>query len=250
MKSFLVTLTFFTRVPIRIDRQIKYQEYIDGIWWLPVISLIIGVPLYVASFAYAYIDTTLVSIIVLGIYLLTTGALHIDGLADTMDALGSNRDKNRMLMIMKDSSIGTFGVLAIVVYAIAMVAVLSVVDAKFLLIYPLVGRTVATIVARVNTYARDEGMGASFVNGAKVPHYLLGTGVFIAISYLLFGLDYMLIVASIAYAFTTICSILAARSIAKKLGGITGDVVGYIIEVSQVVFLYALVALNIIIIKG
>ena len=81
-------------------------------------------------------------------------------MADTMDAVGSRRDRARMLEIMKDSHIGAFGVLAICVYAAGMIILAAQLPYIVIGLYPLVGRTAALMAARAHESARQDGLGS------------------------------------------------------------------------------------------
>jgi adenosylcobinamide-GDP ribazoletransferase len=235
MRTFIVMLTFFTRIPIPVRFNVEYEDYVKGIGWVPLISVIIGLPLYwIARFGTIF-DQSVISAIVLLVYLFITGALHVDGMADTMDAFGSNRSKERMLEIMKDSRIGSFGVLAIVVYAISMITIIPMVPFSALLLFPLTGRTTALVCAKTNHYARDNGMGKSFVDGASTFHILLAF-ICYGITMLLTSAPYIqtLIPLIIAVSLTA----LLVKRMSGKIGGITGDVIGFSVEVSQVLYLF------------
>ena len=112
MRRFAVMLTFLTRIPIPIRFDVAYEDYVKGVGWTPLIALIIGVPLFFAGMLNVYVHSYILSVFILALYLMLSGALHVDGLADTMDAFGSNRSKERMLEILKDTKMGTFGVLS------------------------------------------------------------------------------------------------------------------------------------------
>lgn len=184
MKSFLTMLSFFTRIPLRIRFEVNSEVYQKGIKYLIIIALIIGAPVGAAFLLKEWLGPYVAAFISLTLYLLITGGLHVDGMADTMDAFGSNRDREKMLAIMKDSRIGTFGVLAICIYVAGMVLLMAQADAAAIVLFPLAGRTAALLCARMFGYARPEGLGKCFVDGAKTSYVLAAALVYIAIAFL------------------------------------------------------------------
>ncbi|MGI5848636.1 MAG: adenosylcobinamide-GDP ribazoletransferase [Christensenellales bacterium] len=244
MKSFQAMLSFFTTIPIRIKFEIDDDLYKKGMKYLFVIALIIGIPVGFAAYLQRWIGSYIAAFISFGLYLVISGGLHIDGLADTMDAFGSNKDRQRMLDIMKDSHIGTFGVLSISVYSIGMVLFIAQANYAVAGLFPLVGRTAALMCARLFYYARPAGTAKCFVDGAKT--------VYVAVSVL----AYIVIVVLFCYDFSTLkfdgrhavilflpymlsigAVVLCVLGMSRKLGGITGDVIGFGIEASQLLYL-------------
>ncbi len=170
MKPFILMVTFLTRIPIKINFEMKDDDFRRGIWHIPVIGLLMGTFLYAISyFIGMYVSPLVNSLIILFLYITITGGLHIDGLADTADAVFSNRSREHMLEIMKDSRIGTFGVLGIGLYLLSMAVLLAEVpEACFL--FPLAGRSGALIACASNSYARQKGLGKAIIEGTKTRH--------------------------------------------------------------------------------
>ena len=244
MKSFLLMLAFFTRIPVTTGLDFDDRRYKKGIKYLLVIALIIGVPVGLVMLLKVWIGPWVAAFSAFLLYLMITGGLHVDGLADTMDAFGSNRDRQKMLDIMKDSRIGTFGVLSICVYAIGMVVLLAHADIVAACLFPLAGRTAALVVARMFGYARPDGMGRVFVDSVRTRHVIILVLAYI-IAVCLFSTRFFSTVLNLWYAgillFVYISAVgaiaLTAAGMSKKLGGITGDTIGFAIEAAQIVFL-------------
>ncbi|HYH01828.1 MAG TPA: adenosylcobinamide-GDP ribazoletransferase, partial [Bacillota bacterium] len=104
MKLFLIMLQFFTRIPLPLEVAVNPADFPRGVRYFPLVGLIIG---FLDALVFWLLTLGLdKSIAVVGVVLFNsclTGALHLDGLADTCDALFSARDRERMLEIMKDS---------------------------------------------------------------------------------------------------------------------------------------------------
>ncbi len=244
MKGLIVMLSLFTRIPLRPKFEIDGAVFARGIKWLPLVALLIGVPVGALFALQSWTGPYLAAFVALAAYLLISGGLHVDGFADTLDALGSRRDREGMLAIMKDSRIGSFGALGIGLYIAGMLVCLAGADWRFAALLPLAGRTAALLCAVLFPYARPEGMGRGFVESVRWGHVALSLGVYLAAAALLscgvspWALDghrFMVLCLPLVAALGVTAGV--AAGIAKKLGGITGDVVGFGIELSQLVYL-------------
>ncbi len=238
MKSFLLMLAFFTRIPVRVSGEIDAAQYQKGIKYLPVIGILIGVPMGCVVLLAPWIGSLTAAFLAVAVYLLLSGALHVDGLADTADGFAAHRDREGTLAIMKDSRIGTFGVLAVCVYVLGMTVFIAQAGVMAAALCPLAGRSAALLCARMNSSATD-GLGRWFVDGVKSFH-VIGTVIIFTAASALGLLVYqwvfpVLLIASFLVAMSA--AAMATRCMAKKLGGITGDVIGFSVEFSQLVFL-------------
>ena len=239
MKSFVLMVTFLTRIPLKMNFEISDDDFTKGIWYMPVIGLLIGIILYGLYFiASQYFSPIVTSAIIIIIYIFITGGLHLDGLADTSDAVFSYRSRERMLEIMKDSHIGTFGVVAIVLYLLGMAAFLTEVP-ETCLFFPLIGRSASLLSCASNSYARTSGMGKSIIDGTKPKHVIFAmilTVISAAALYFISANAAASIIVIIAFAVSMLSVFFISRSISRKLGGITGDVIGFVIETSSLIY--------------
>ncbi|HCU08612.1 MAG TPA: adenosylcobinamide-GDP ribazoletransferase [Clostridiales bacterium] len=230
MRSFFLMLAFFTRLPVP---RILYSEerYIRGIPLLPLVGAVTGAILYGASFARPYLSGALYGVLLFLLYLLITGGLHLDGLADSCDALFSGRDRETMLEIMKDSRSGSFGVLGLIVAAAFYLVLLPEASPAALFFFPVIGKCTPSIAVNLSPYIRPEGMARLFAAHCSRFSAVLGAGlVFLAAGMI----DRTLLLPAI-------CSLLFAAAltlrIQRVLGGITGDILGLLCEASQIAFL-------------
>lgn len=126
MKQILAALIFFTRLPFWRLGDVPAEMYRNVVRYWPFVGWLTGGIMagvfYLASFV---LPVSCAAVLALVARLLVTGALHEDGLADFFDGFGGGTDRQRILAIMKDSHIGTYGVLALVVYYILLVCVIS-----------------------------------------------------------------------------------------------------------------------------
>ena len=254
MKSFILMLGFFTRLPVP---KVEFTEegYRKAVKLMPLVGLVIGAILVLIMFIanLLQVPALIRSAIVLCAYLFITGGLHFDGLADTCDGVLSGRTREQSLEIMKDSRIGVFGTLGIFMAGLFYFALFSEVHITALLVFPLVGRACCLISASLAPYARDDGMGKATgmaggpMSMASAIIFIFGASVLTAPLYMLFATPEERSVVLLAIV-PLVCSLLAAvaaiivticitRTYKKRLGGVTGDTFGAVIEISSLVFL-------------
>lgn len=243
-----------TRIPV--PQTLKYEEgdLEKGIVWFPIIGLLLG---GIAALVYGVISCILPKemAVILAIIanLCLTGAFHLDGLCDTVDGIYSARSKERMLEIMKDSHIGTNGV-AVLVFNLAWKYIgiyHSQVPIITIVLLPVAGKMIQGVLGYRAVYPRKEGLGLfvgtvtkqrtciCFVVGAIV----LMVGI-VGMETIGIGNEVaqLLILRSIIIGFIMcvvllIVAIWFRTYIEKKIGGITGDVMGAGSELSEMVFL-------------
>jgi len=234
MKSLLLMITFFTRLPVAYPYDYDERDFVKGVKLLPIIGVIIGVFLYGSTVLEDYIHRPILIVFIWTIYLFITGGLHIDGLADSFDGIFSYRKREEMLNIMKDSRIGVFGVIGILWLLLLNLSLSYYIENIFLIIVPIVGRSSALLAASISQYAREEGgMGASFINSCGIKEGLLGIMFSLGIGFVIGGVS---LVGTLFATFTTV--IILTKNIGKKLGGMTGDTIGAVIEISQTLFMF------------
>jgi len=254
MKSFLLMLGFFTRLPVP-KAGFTEERYEKAVKLMPLVGLVIGAILVLIAFVLGLlaVPAFIRGAIVLCAYIFLTGGLHFDGLADTCDGVFSGRTREQSLSIMKDSRIGVFGTLGIFLTGLFYFAMFSEVNITAILVFPVVGRACCLISASRAPYARVEGMGKA-VSKAGGPVAVAASVISIFIASILTFPLYMLtaepeeqsvvllavvpvicsLIAAVAAIIVTACITVTFK---KRLGGVTGDTFGAVIEVSSVVYL-------------
>ena len=232
IKGFLLMISFFTRIPF--GKWVEYREdhYQKGLVLFPLVGAVIGAVLALISL-WSWPSIYLKGLILVLSYVMITGGIHLDGLADACDGLFSNRDRERVLSIMKDSHIGAFGVMALILYFMSLFVGMMLLPPAWIFIMPIVGRTMAYFSAGHSDYARpDQGMGKVFIESIKPwPSSLLVLILsVIAFLFLSFG---GLIPTFVALVITY----LVLMKSKHVIGGMTGDTIGMVIEVSQIGFM-------------
>jgi adenosylcobinamide-GDP ribazoletransferase len=243
-----LAVTTFTIVPVkggRVDRGTAGA----AMRWAPLVGAALGVVLGgVAVTLHALLAPALVAgVIVVGLGLILTRGLHIDGLADTVDGFGSYADSDRALAIMKQPDVGPFGVAAIVLALLAQVAAVAellsrppVVILACLAVAAASGRLAATWACRQGVPgARREGLGAlvagtiSIRSAAVLTLLVLGGATWATTDQLWQGP----LAVAVALSLATLLTWHAVR----RFGGITGDVLGACVELTTTVTLIGLV---------
>jgi len=237
MKSFITALQFLTRIHIKNQTDLTAEDFGRSTKFFPLVGLILGTIYMLAAwcliavFGWANLVTTLLIILPI----LLTGGLMLDGFMDTVDGVFSGRERERVLEIMKDSRVGSFGVIALV--CLLLVNWTALRDVKLVLIMtalfvmPIIGRMAMVMAIAFFPYARKEGMGKIFADMADRKTVMLAVfttlaGVIpwgqAAIAALFVGL---------AFAWCT------AKWLSGKLGGLTGDTYGAIETLTETVVL-------------
>lgn len=231
MKSLRMMLTLFTRFPVGGHQQWDQSKLGKGAVFLPFIGLLIGGGLLLVLQLDRFLSDSLLSLALLLAYLWMTGGLHLDGLADWSDGNFSGRIGDRMLQIMSDSSIGTFGVVAIGIQLLVFYSTAASVGWLSLLLMPVAGRTVVYWLCGIGVSAKKEGLGRPLIEGTKPWQGWLMLMAFLALAYYI---DPALLPAGLA---ATVTGAVIHISTMKKIGGLTGDVLGASIELSQLAWL-------------
>jgi adenosylcobinamide-GDP ribazoletransferase len=209
--------------------------------WFPLVGGLVGFVVGGIRLAADHpLGPALAAVLALIALVVLTGGLHQDGLADLADALGVRGGPERRLEVMRGSTLGTFGVLALVLWALWLGAAIAALPRhqviKALLITGVLSRWAAVLHGRMLRPARPEGLGAAFVPGP------LATGVATAVAFATLAAEPGPAAAALGGAIlaTAAVSLLAWR----LLGGRTGDTLGASIALTEAVVLTVLAGLT------
>ncbi|MEW6141788.1 MAG: adenosylcobinamide-GDP ribazoletransferase [Chloroflexota bacterium] len=238
--SFWLALQFLTIIPVPKTGEVDASKLGASLSCFPVVGLLLGFILFGLDWGLSYLFppgvTAAVIVLVLAVL---NGGHHLDGLADTCDGLVSGKTPDERLELMTRSGIGAFGATGIcVILLLKFAALYSVGDRAAVLLMPVLSRWVVVGAILVFPYARASGMGTPYKQGVRWYHFLIATVIALAASLATFwlaGIAIMLLVWAIAYG--------VAALLKSKLGGLTGDSYGAIIEVSEVLILVLVIAL-------
>lgn len=238
LKRLILMLQFLTTIPLPVQLNVSEEDYGKGLIFAPLVGMVIGGILAGAYYLLSFLFPPLVtSVFTLILYIILTGGIHLDGLGDSFDGLFSNRPRERILEIMRDSRVGTNAVLAIVCVLILEVALLSSMDQQVILsvliLMPVAGRIGSLVGSGFSIYARrGEGLGKSFIDYCGGKEVLVGTLIYAAIFYAVKGIN-GLIFSTIPF----ITAFISVKLLCRKIGGATGDILGAVCELNQCLFL-------------
>jgi adenosylcobinamide-GDP ribazoletransferase len=204
--------------------------------WFPVVGLGLGLVLAAAAWAAGRVfPPLLVALLTVTAWKVLTGGLHLDGLADCLDGLAA-RDAPGRLAIMRDSRIGAFAAVGLILLLLLDVGALAEMaeDRRWraLVVAPAVGRATPPVLARLFPAARPDGQGAAFQASVGRVAPALGLGLACLVAVLALGWAG---VAAAAAGVLTALGVGAALS--SRLGGITGDVLGAAVEMAELAVL-------------
>ncbi len=227
-----------TRLPLPPVDQYDERDFQKSFVFFPVVGMAVGIVLWIISLVLVSmgLHPAVVAFAVIALLVLATGALHLDGLADSTDGFFSGKPKDEILRIMKESRIGAFGVTVLVLVLIGkFAAVFSLIEAgrAHAIIAALALSRWGMVMASYNApYPREDGTGKRFIGTVSEGNLWIATGVVILIS--LFTLGFWSIICLLLAAATAIAMKKKAQS---KIGGVTGDVLGATNEMIELLML-------------
>jgi adenosylcobinamide-GDP ribazoletransferase len=221
LASLILAVRFLTLVPVPGREADGRGALGRAAWWFPIVGLALGVALAAVDRVLQVAFSPLLSaLLVLSLWKVATGGIHLDALADCVDGLGG-RDCQHRLAIMRDSRIGTFGAVGLILYFL--IALLALAEmpptarGRVLLLAPVAGRLAPLLIGPRFRAASDHGSGATFLRSA----WLLGRW------------GPVVTVGSLLAVFVW------SASLVRLLGGLTGDVLGSGVELGELAILLA-----------
>jgi len=234
MLPFWIALQFLSSLPIRLPGMPQPRELGRSLLFYPLVGLLFGAILWVVNWLLLGIPTLLHGALLLSVWVLLSGGLHLDGLADSADAwLGGFGDRERTLTIMKDPRSGPIAVVTLVLVLLlkfaALLAVIEQQHAVALIIVPLIGRSAMLGLFLSTPYVRAAGLGqalADHLPRAAGWRVLAASGLACV---LIGGLSGVVAVVLAAIGFVWLRQVMV-----RRLGGTTGDTAGALLELLEV----------------
>ena len=237
MNALLHAIGFLTRIPVPTRVFADAAAAKRSLPFYPLVGLLIGALLCGLSWLLRDAPPLLAAAVLLLAWVGLTGALHVDGLADSADAwVGGLGDRERTLAIMKDPRSGPMAVTAVVLLLLLKFAALASLprDAwPLLLAAPLIGRGWLVLAFITTPYARGQGMGSALTGASRASNtlaLLLALAVVAACG----------IAAWVGLAMSLLVFIGWRRACLKRLGGFIGDTLGALVELGEAAVLLAL----------
>ncbi len=245
IRIFFTALMFFTRIPCPkwVDHSPDYLTKSSR--YFPLVGIIVGaigaLVFYGSSFVFPHAIAILLS---MASTVFATGAFHEDGLGDMCDGFGGGWTKEKILLIMKDSRTGTYGIVGLAFVLALKFAALYCIDPKLIPIVLIAGhalsRFAASTLLYTLAYVRDEDQSKAKPAAQKMSALSLFVGSVIGIAPLILFFNY--------YIYLVLIPVFAmrwylARLFVKWIGGQTGDCAGATQQLCEVVFYLSLLAL-------
>jgi adenosylcobinamide-GDP ribazoletransferase len=224
---------FMTRIPMPAFRY-EPSLVLGGAKFYPLVGALIALGAIVLERALrSHLPATVIAVVVLSYLVIITGGFHEDGLADTADALGGGWTRERMLEIMHDSRIGSFGTLAIALSLLARWSLLSTLSVARFPFYVLAAHvlcrwTTLPLGAFVDS-ARKDGLGARLAYKIPISSLVVGT----LLAFLITGWA-LRVDALIPIAVVIVITFLSGLYYRSQIGGITGDCFGATNQLAEI----------------
>ncbi len=246
MRHFITGLQFLTRLRLIEEKEWSAKNFSGSVKFFPLVGATLGILFALYTYLILeylptlgiHISEVIYATTMIFLWVFFTGALHCDGFMDTMDGIFSGRDREKMLVIMKDSRIGANGIVGFVLLVLFKWSLFfeiaqtnQIVTTVFLM--PVIARFMMVIGITTFPYARREGLGRYFAE------YVTKKTLWIAFIFTIFLVLPFGIKAYFSLVITGLFTIFFCRYVTRLLGGLTGDVYGAITELSEVIVLLA-----------
>ena len=241
IKQLIILIQFMTRIPVFVNVEYDEEKLGKSIKYFPLVGAIIGIFLYGINILAGKIteNRQIAAIIIIIAEIFITGLIHIDGLADTADGLFSYAEKEKILEIMKDPRVGTNGAVALILYFMTKVILLSEIRPEYIILYPVISRLSTSINAGLGEYARKNGMSNGIIGKNGKKEAVISIIITMILSFIILKVKGLIILI-----FAILFILLLMKGVKRKIGGITGDTMGASLELTSILVLLAGVVLK------
>lgn len=244
---FLLAFQFLTIMPLRVKGDVSEKAVSGSAAFFPVVGTCQGIlAIFSAALLLKLFSPDVTAGLITLILIISNGGFHLDGLADTFDALAVKstgdaiKDREKRLTVMKDSTTGVIGVVAIVIAILLkflLIHSLLTLDYRLLLLMPVFSKWAVNSAIFHGRAARPDGLGRIFLKNKSAGEFSFSaifTLGFLLFVYSILGypLSFLLFMPLIY-----IMALFAAKFFDKKFGGLTGDTFGAISEIAEILFL-------------
>ncbi|MBE8955111.1 MAG: adenosylcobinamide-GDP ribazoletransferase [Quinella sp. 2Q5] len=243
MVSFLIGLQFLTRINLVRQDEWTQQGFGASVKFFPAVGAVVGAICAAVVFLLQLTGLPLLTgAVAFALPIILTGGIHCDGLADSADGLLSGREREKILVIMKDSRTGSFGVTALLLTALlegAALVELARLSAEILCaaVYasPIIARLMMVVTIGAFPYARPDGMGKAFAMfTTRRTIFFAAAETFLLLVPLMFG-GKIFLCAAFATATALLMTWRLAKFSTEKIGGVTGDIYGAVTMLAELV---------------
>ncbi len=250
MKKIFMTFQFLTIIPIRDMGNVSEKDVGSTSAFFPVVGIFEGgVLLALAVLFLKVFPAELTSGLLVLAMIIMNGGLHLDGIADTFDAIASRAGREKKLAIMKDSTVGPFGVMTIVMVLLLKYLLLNALffNSRIELFYaalfmmPVMSRWALVTAIFHSRSARKDGLGKMFIEHTGKKEVAFATVLMLIAAGVSYGIDshlslfafYLMVAMPVLYMIGFSIVWFAK----KNFGGMTGDTFGAVYEISILMFL-------------
>ena len=243
LRSFFIALSFLTRIPVPLKGDVSQQEIGQSMLFYPLVGLLIGCILWLTMQLLCFLSSgfpaDVMAAVVLTLWVLITGGLHMDGLADTADAwVGGQHSRSRTLEIMKDPYCGPIGVAVVVLVLLLKWSALSYLfksgQNAFILVLPMFSRAVILALFMSAEYVRESGLGSAILEQMPDQKALWSVlTISLLLSLMVIGFWALLLAFAALYGLRAM--------MLKRIGGMTGDTIGACVEIAEAAALIGIV---------
>ena len=242
MKNIAAAFQFLTILPVPVKTTQKNLE--KSMLWFPLAGAVIGLITGYGYWLMNHVFTgNISSVLTIFIYIVLTRALHLDGFMDTIDGFFSHknkRDKDSILKIMKDPTVGSFAVLGVIVWSLLLFGIIPYLEPGDHIMIHTYTRMAILLMPLLFSYPRESGTGKFFadhVNGKTFGAAITITLVITAVTCFIDKTNTVTVVlvrGALLFAAFLISGLIGMWS-KKKINGITGDILGFTIETSHLI---------------
>lgn len=237
INNFLLMIQFLTRIPVNKSLPCGKENFRRASIFMPVIGLIVGgIQWIIYKLAILILPVNVSAVIVLLAGIILTGALHVDGLGDMCDGFFAFKGNDRIIEIMKDSRIGSYACVTIVMDLLLKYSLLCFIVPKFSLIIiaaPVIARFSIVFIAFIGRTAKSTGSGNLFIGNIGKLQMFLTTCITMIILLFVVNMNprYVIILILAAFIVPFIFNLYCNR----KIGGLTGDLFGADNEMVEII---------------
>ena len=243
---FLAAFQFLTSIPLPWQREARPEELEHATGYFPIVGLIIGLVLAGLNWLFhLFLPPPLVNALLIVALVFITGALHLDGLADTLDGIAGEKTAAERWQVMHDSRAGAYGIIGIVLLLLVKYISLNNLPTPLimptLVWMPVVSRWAMVYALFIYPYARPSGLGKVFKQGTHWPQFTLATVVTFLIAAVLIILFHF--TGLVTMFLVWLLTVVLAAYFKSKFAGLTGDNYGAIGEIAEVAVLILVIFL-------
>lgn len=241
LRSCIAAFRFLTVLPLPGSFGAGGDDLRGALPWFPLVGLALGAVASAAAWlSWQFLPVPVAAVLLTSLLLFFSGAMHLDGLADTADGFFSARGRAEMLAIMRDSRIGVMGVAAVVLVLLLKVACLGSMSpagaVRACLLMPIAGRCALVLLTSLLPYVRTEGgLATTLYAGRSLWTASVALAALVLVGHAFLGPD-----GIIAAAAAILGVLLFAAYCRRKIGGVTGDTLGAACELAEVSVAFSL----------